>query len=198
MAPAEATQAYLERIQITDVQLNIYMTVTPERAQPEAKPAKVELQAGIWEPLKGIPLAHRDIADTQGILTSSGSKVLRDAVSDYDVLLSERLQTAGSVLLGKPHMNEFATVIPGPHFAALEQDGAASTTPEDYVAVLGLQLPPVYVLARSGLIRVALSLIQPLFEVRRFEAYAWRYQLVRLLSLRLVARPYWTTDRNRQ
>lgn len=61
ISPVEVTQAYLERIQAVDGQLNSYLTVTPERALAEAKAAETEIQAGTCRgPLHGIPLAHSE------------------------------------------------------------------------------------------------------------------------------------------
>ena len=130
VSPVEATQAYLDRIETTDAQLNSYITVTAERALQEAKAAEADLQAGTYRgPLHGIPLAHKDIVATQGILTSCGSKVLKDSVPDYDAGVIERLQAAGSVLLGKLNMNEFATVIPSPHFGRVNNPWSSAHSP---------------------------------------------------------------------
>lgn len=117
ISPVEVTQAYLDRIQTVDGQLNSYLTVTAERALEEAKAAETEIQAGTYRgPLHGIPLAHKDIVATKGIKTTCASKVLRDAIPAYDATVIERLQAAGAVLLGKLNMNEFATIIPSPYF----------------------------------------------------------------------------------
>ena len=67
-------------------------------------------------PLHGIPLAHKDIIATKGIKTTCASKVLRDAIPYYDATTIERLRAAGSVLLGKLNMNEFATTSPSMYF----------------------------------------------------------------------------------
>ena len=117
ISPVEVTQAYLDRIQTIDGQLNSYLTVTAERALQEARAAEAEIQAGSYRgPLHGIPLAHKDIVATKGIKTTCASKVLRDAIPDYDATVIERLQAAGSVLLGKLNMNEFATILPSPYY----------------------------------------------------------------------------------
>jgi aspartyl-tRNA(Asn)/glutamyl-tRNA(Gln) amidotransferase subunit A len=117
VSPVEVTQAYLERIEKLDGQLNSYLTVTAERALREAKAAEAQIQRGDYNgPLHGVPLAHKDIVATNGIKTTCASKVLKDAVPDYDATVIERLQAAGSVLLGKLNMNEFATISPSVYF----------------------------------------------------------------------------------
>jgi aspartyl-tRNA(Asn)/glutamyl-tRNA(Gln) amidotransferase subunit A len=83
----------------------------------EARIAENQIRSGIYlGPLHGVPLAHKDIIATQGIKTTCASKVLKDAVPDYDATVIERLTTAGSVLLGKLNMNEFATITPSAYF----------------------------------------------------------------------------------
>ncbi len=117
VSPVEATQAYLDRIQAVDAKLNSYITVTTERALQEAKKAEDQIRGGTYlGPLHGIPLAHKDIIATKGIKTTCGSKVLKDQVPDYDATVIERLYAAGSILLGKLNMNEFATITPSPYF----------------------------------------------------------------------------------
>ena len=117
VSPVELTQAYFDRIAAVDRQLNSYLTVTADRALHEARLAEAEILAnGYRGPLHGVPLAHKDIVATKGIVTTCASKVLRNNVPDYDATVIERLQSAGSILLGKLNMNEFATMLPSLHF----------------------------------------------------------------------------------
>jgi aspartyl-tRNA(Asn)/glutamyl-tRNA(Gln) amidotransferase subunit A len=117
VSPVEVTQAYLTRVQTLDPTLNSYITVTAERALQEAKAAEEQIRGGTYRgPLHGIPLAHKDIVATKGIKTTCASKVLKDHVPDHDATVIKRLQAAGSVLLGKLNMNEFATITPSPYF----------------------------------------------------------------------------------
>jgi aspartyl-tRNA(Asn)/glutamyl-tRNA(Gln) amidotransferase subunit A len=117
VSPVEVTQAYLNRIQKVDSQLNSYITVTADRALREAREAETQIsQNRLLGPLHGIPLAHKDIVATQGIKTTCGSRVLKDNVPDYDATVIERLEAAGAILLGKLNMNEFATIVPSPFF----------------------------------------------------------------------------------
>ncbi len=117
VSPVEITQAYLDRIQTVDAKLNSYISVTAEQALQEAKLAEAQISHNAYlGPLHGVPLAHKDIIATKGTKTTCASKVLRDHVPDYDATVIERLRAAGSVLLGKLNMNEFATITPSPFF----------------------------------------------------------------------------------
>ncbi len=105
---AELTGHYLDRIERLNPELNAFITVTGERALDQARAADARLAAGDAPPLTGVPMAHKDIFCTQGVLTSCGSRMLEDFVSPYDATVVERVADAGMVCLGKLNMDEFA------------------------------------------------------------------------------------------
>jgi aspartyl-tRNA(Asn)/glutamyl-tRNA(Gln) amidotransferase subunit A len=103
------TQAYLERIERLDDQVHAYITPTAERAREEAKTAEQELTQGHDRgPLHGIPIALKDLFNTRGLRTTAHSKVLLDNVPTEDATCVAKLAEAGTVLLGKLSMHEFA------------------------------------------------------------------------------------------
>jgi aspartyl-tRNA(Asn)/glutamyl-tRNA(Gln) amidotransferase subunit A len=108
ISSTELTQFFLDRIQQFDKQLNSFITVTPDEALAAAKVADEQRAKGHVGPLHGIPLAHKDIFCTQGIKTSCGSKMLDNFISPYDATVVTRLKEAGTILLGKTNMDEFA------------------------------------------------------------------------------------------
>jgi aspartyl-tRNA(Asn)/glutamyl-tRNA(Gln) amidotransferase subunit A len=103
----ELTQAFLARIE-KYAHLNAFISVTHEQALAQASEADRRLAAGDAAPLTGIPIAQKDIFCTSGVLTTCGSKMLANYVSPYDATVVERFNRAGSVLLGKTNMDEFA------------------------------------------------------------------------------------------
>jgi aspartyl-tRNA(Asn)/glutamyl-tRNA(Gln) amidotransferase subunit A len=104
----EVTRHFLDRIARANPALNAFVTVTGERALEDARRADARIARGEGGPLTGVPLAHKDIFCTNGILTSCGSRMLSNFVSPYDATVVERLDAAGMVLLGKTNMDEFA------------------------------------------------------------------------------------------
>jgi aspartyl-tRNA(Asn)/glutamyl-tRNA(Gln) amidotransferase subunit A len=104
----EVTRFFLDRIGETHGALNAFVTVTAERALADAKRADAMIARGDGGPLTGVPVAHKDIFCTDGILTSCGSRMLANFVAPYDATVVERLAGAGMVLLGKTNMDEFA------------------------------------------------------------------------------------------
>ncbi|WP_027847617.1 Asp-tRNA(Asn)/Glu-tRNA(Gln) amidotransferase subunit GatA [Marinospirillum minutulum] len=104
----ELTQAFLQRIQIINPQLNAFITVTEQEALEAAKAADAQIAAGKATPLTGIPIAHKDLFCTEGIKTSCGSKMLDNFIAPYDASVVAKLKNAGAVSLGKTNLDEFA------------------------------------------------------------------------------------------
>ena len=99
---------YSKRIEQFNPSLNCFITTTPDIALRAAKAADALLATGQGGPLTGIPLAQKDIFCTQGIKTSCGSKMLDNFIAPYDATSVKKFMDAGTVLLGKTNMDEFA------------------------------------------------------------------------------------------
>lgn len=109
LSPVELTRAYLDRIERLNDRLGAYISVMSDSALAQASRAESEIANGSYHgKMHGIPVAVKDIIYTRGVLTSAGSRVLADHIPDYDSTIVERLDAAGSVLLGKLNLSEFA------------------------------------------------------------------------------------------
>jgi len=104
----ELTQYFLERIENYNPLLNSYITVTKEHALAAAQYADNLLAQNNANILTGIPISHKDIFCTQGIKTSCGSKMLDNFVAPYNATIVKKLISAGTAMLGKLNMDEFA------------------------------------------------------------------------------------------
>jgi len=104
----ELTRHYLDRIQRLDSHYNSFVTVTEDAALEQARTADARLAQGDAPELCGIPIAHKDIFCTNGVRTSCGSKMLDNFVPPYDATVVENYRNAGTVMLGKVNMDEFA------------------------------------------------------------------------------------------
>ena len=104
----ELTNAYLERIEKYNPELNAYITTTVDRALSDATAAAERIANGNMRPLDGIPIAMKDLFATRGIRTTAASKMLENFVPEYESTISQKFIDAGSVLLGKSNLDEFA------------------------------------------------------------------------------------------
>jgi len=104
----ELTKHFLDRIERHNKTLNAFITVTGDQALADAAAADRVLASGAGGPLTGLPMAHKDIFCTDGVLTTCGSRMLSNFVAPYDATVVQRFKQAGMVMLGKANMDEFA------------------------------------------------------------------------------------------
>ena len=104
----ELTQAFLQRTQALNPQLNAFITITEQQALEAAKAADSQLASGNATPLTGIPIAHKDLFCTKDVKTSCASKMLDNFIAPYDAAVVANLAEAGAVSLGKTNLDEFA------------------------------------------------------------------------------------------
>jgi len=108
VSSVELTRAALARIERLQPTLNAFVTVDADgalAAAGEADAARVRGDAGA---LTGVPIAHKDVLMTEGLRTTCGSPMLADFVAPYDAHVVAALKAAGTVLVGKTNMDEFA------------------------------------------------------------------------------------------
>ena len=115
ISPMELTTTCLSTIEALNPKVAAFVTVTADRALEDARASESRMMAGNRRsPLDGIPIAHKDLFDTAGILTTAHSRILENNVPAKDAVVVERLAKAGTVLLGKLATLEFA--LAGPSF----------------------------------------------------------------------------------
>lgn len=108
LSSRELTAHYLERIEALNPALGAFITVTADAALGEAAAADQRHASGADLPsLHGLPLAHKDLTDVVGVVTTHGSAALQHTVAAADSPLVAVLRRAGAVSVGKTQVPEF-------------------------------------------------------------------------------------------
>ena len=110
LSACEVMQAHLKQIRSLNNQVKAIITLVPEdQLMAQAASADEALAKGKWRgPLHGLPVAVKDVHETQGIRTTFGSPLFEDFVPDFDCGVVEREKEAGAIILGKTNVPEFA------------------------------------------------------------------------------------------
>lgn len=108
ISATELTKEYLTRISDYNDKLEVYITVTEEKALESAKKAQEIIDAKNSSALCGIPMAIKDNICTEGVKTTCSSKILENFIPPYNATSIENLNNNGAVMLGKVSLDEFA------------------------------------------------------------------------------------------
>ena len=115
----ELTRHALDRAVQTQPTLNAFIAISADSAIAQAKQLDLEAASGTWRgPLHGIPLAHKDCFEREGLPMTVGSKVTGTDLGRKTASALQRLNQAGAVDLGPLNMNEMVAGPTGqnPHF----------------------------------------------------------------------------------
>lgn len=109
VSPVDLVDAFLERIETRNELSNAYVTVIADEAREMAAEAERAVERGDdLGPLHGVPVALKDLyAHKAGVRTTFGAKPFADHVADHDAVITERLEAAGAIPLGKTNTPEF-------------------------------------------------------------------------------------------
>ena len=107
VSSVELTEGYLKSIEGSGA-LNAFVHNTPEIAVEQAKAADARIQAGDAPDMCGIPLGIKDLFCTKGVASQAASGILEGFKPEYESTVTTQLFDAGSVMLGKLNMDEFA------------------------------------------------------------------------------------------
>src|SRR5260370_19140543 len=113
LSPVEVLEAHLLRIERINPQLNAIVTLAPD-ALDRARTAESALTTGgEIGPLHGVPLTVKDTIETEGVRTTSGSRLLTEHIPLRDAAVAARLENAGALVFGKTNNPRMAAYYEG-------------------------------------------------------------------------------------
>ena len=102
------TEEILARAETVQPKINCFLRIDNEAALKAADTADSEITAGSWRgPLHGVPLAHKDVFDREGHVTTAGA-ILFDTPATSRATIMSRLDQAGATYCGALNLDEFA------------------------------------------------------------------------------------------
>lgn len=105
----EVTNYYLGEINNNNNEINAVLTVNGEKAVKTAESIQKRINNGEdISPLAGVPVIIKDNICTKNIRTTAASKMLEDFIPPYNAVVMEKLEQAGTVVIAKANMDEFA------------------------------------------------------------------------------------------
>lgn len=105
----EVVEAFLHRVETVNPQLNAIVQLNTEPALKQAKQADLALARGeIKGPLHGVPITIKDSFDTEGIISTAGTKGRTSYIPQQDATAVARMRAAGAILLGKTNLPELS------------------------------------------------------------------------------------------
>jgi len=115
--PQDLVEACYNQISRLNPTLKAYITVIPPQDALDAQQPPLTT-AALYRALRDIPIAVKDLFETEGILTTIGSKFFVDHIPKQDAFVVEKLKQAGAIINGKANTHEIALGITGdnPHF----------------------------------------------------------------------------------
>jgi aspartyl-tRNA(Asn)/glutamyl-tRNA(Gln) amidotransferase subunit A len=106
---ADLASSYYDRIAAVNPHLNVYLSLTKQRAMAQAEHVDAMAAKGDpLPPLAGIPMGIKDVLVMKGAPATAGSRILEGYHPPYDATAVANLEAAGAVLLGKLNCDEFA------------------------------------------------------------------------------------------
>ena len=105
----EITEAYCERINEKERNVDSFVTTYLEEAKSQAKEIEEKINSGeIKGEYAGIPIGIKDNICVKGTKTTCSSKILENFIAPYSATVAEKLDKENIITLGKMNMDEFA------------------------------------------------------------------------------------------
>jgi Asp-tRNA(Asn)/Glu-tRNA(Gln) amidotransferase A subunit family amidase len=195
----QLTEACLARVREVDDKVLAWAFLDPEHALNQARARDQERREGRPSgPLHGVPVAIKDIIDTEDMPTEDGSVLHAGRTPAHDAAVVAMLRAAGAIIFGKTVTTELATYAPGktrnPHNPGHTPGGSSSGSaaavaigmvplalgsqtngsvirPASFCGVYGFK-PTHGLIPRTGILKLSRTLDQVGFFARSIEDLA--------------------------
>src|SRR5437016_6266303 len=104
LSAVELLALHQRRIERYNRRLNAIIIECFEQAREAAEAADAARARGADAPLLGLPITLKESINVRGLPTTAGLPAFAQTQADFDAAATQRLQTAGAVLMGKTNV----------------------------------------------------------------------------------------------
>jgi len=97
----------LNNIEIKNKEINAFISIN-KNIPKDINDIETNIQNSKPRQLEGMTFAIKDNILVDGLLSTAGSKMLKDYVAVYDATVIKKIKKAGGIIVGKTNMDEFA------------------------------------------------------------------------------------------
>ncbi|HEY1447945.1 MAG TPA: amidase family protein, partial [Caulobacteraceae bacterium] len=147
----EVMSAHLDQVEALNPKVNAIVALQDrDGLLAQARMRDDQVRHGeVLGPLHGFPHAVKDLAPVKGIVSTSGSPILKDFVPAEDAVFVERLRAAGAIFIGKTNTPEFGkgshsyNPVYGTTLNAYDQSKSAGGSSGGAAVALALRMVPL-------------------------------------------------------
>lgn len=137
-------EACLARIAERDPQLQAFVHLDTDRAMELARQADEWRGMGVGiGPLHGVPVAIKDVIDTEELKTEYGSPIFAGREAGADASCVRQLRQAGAIVIGKTVTAELASLTPGPTRNPVDPDHTPGGSSSGSAAAVATGMAPL-------------------------------------------------------
>lgn len=137
-SPRDRLEACLDRIDVSNPDIQAFVTLTVDDARAAADAATRRYRHGTpLSVIDGLPLGLKDIIQTAGVATQSGSPIYDGWTPERDAPVAAALKRAGATLVGKTATTEFACGAVTPARNPYDRERTPGTSSSGSAAAVG-------------------------------------------------------------
>jgi Asp-tRNA(Asn)/Glu-tRNA(Gln) amidotransferase A subunit family amidase len=142
--PSAYLEQFLDRIDLREPTIKAFVTLARDEARVAADASTKRYAAGNpLSPIDGLPLGLKDVIQTAGLPTQSGSPIFQDWQAERDSAAAAALHRGGAVLVGKTATTEFAYGAITPARNPYDPERTPGTSSSGSAAAVGAGMLPV-------------------------------------------------------
>lgn len=142
--PSAFLERFINEIERHEPSLHAFVTLALDDARRAAEQADSRYKAGNpLSPVDGLPIGLKDIIQTDGLPTQSGSPIFKDWQAERDSAVAAALRRGGAVLVGKTATTEFAYGAITPARNPYDPERTPGTSSSGSAAAVGAGMLPL-------------------------------------------------------